>query len=137
MAFIHLANSPNTGWMSFGFHNGLHREWRLNTDGFPVDKTVNDPDSGRTLHTMWNSFGAITDATNNHIDLDYDIMLGNSGGPVYLCLQAQHSLVTYGVQSNHFTLTVGSVTVPVNSATWINGLRFRLICALMQVPSIC
>ena len=134
-AVIELSKSPEAGWSSFGWNSGLGSSWHMNADGYLGDK-----DS----RTMWNTFDQIDNARENLFDYFLNTVPGSSRSGVYLYLAAQNSKVIYGVVSNESKKFVISFLdiwnlgiVMINTATRISVVRFRLICAWMNEPSVC
>jgi V8-like Glu-specific endopeptidase len=128
-ALVILQEDTNQGWMSFGWHDGLGENWRINIDGFPSDKPAD---------TMWHSFGAITDHNDLTFDHDADTYFGNSGSGVYLYIAATNFMRVYGVHTGSHSWFVfdfpdvwNSHTTTANRATRINEARFKQICGWM------
>jgi V8-like Glu-specific endopeptidase len=110
--------------MSFGYNDGLG-DWIVNSNGYPGDKPS---------FTMWHTDGRITDTSDNHFDVDLDLVPGDSGSGVYVYLKDQ-SRIIYGIVSSQWTETFPNFpdfwnthTNIGNRATRINEVRFNLIC---------
>jgi V8-like Glu-specific endopeptidase len=125
-ALITLADTGMlTPWMSFGYNDGLG-DWIMNSNGYPGDKPS---------FSMWHTDDRITDTSDNHFDVNLDVVPGDSGSGVYAYWKDQNKRVIYGIVTYQWTETVPNFpdfwnthTNKGNRATRINEVRFNLIC---------